>query len=122
VSAVDRRIRLKIAEHQHSVADCRRKFFDPIQEFWLLGWRGGLQLLGYPREILTHQNERTLDALMIGGTPMGALARSLQISYLNDFGHIVTASAYAVRLPGSAMSQCRLVAQGLIHGMAECSP
>ncbi len=79
----------ELTQHQHPVTDHRGELFDTVEEFGLLGKRRSLKPLSRRRQIVTHQSECAFDALMIGGAPMGALARGLKVAYLDNLCHDV---------------------------------
>jgi len=85
-------------------------------------WRG-LQPLSGPRQILAHQVQCAFDAVMIAGLPMRSFACSLEIPYLNQLTHSLSA---LLRIdPCSASSRLKkssrllLLAYGLPLRMGE---
>jgi len=73
-----------LAQHYHPVADRRGELFDALEQFGMrIDW-GHAKLFSGPYQILAHQPQCAIDALMIGGSPVRAFARRLQVPYLNN--------------------------------------
>lgn len=76
---------LRLTHHPCSIADHRSEVFDAVEQFGLLIQRRIAQPFGHFREIIFHNDDGTLEVLVLVGMPVGLPAGMLEAAKLNDF-------------------------------------